>query len=176
VARSVTLGQAVERATDAFKIVDLSHLWVLLDVHEKDLGRVHVGQAVELRTDALGTQGLQARVTYVHPFLDERTRTAAVRIRFDNPDGTLRPGQFVSARLKGDPRHAGPEVLTVPRRALERSDGKSCVFLRRGNAFERRFVEPGASAGDRTEIVHGLALGDEIAVDGAFLLKSEAAR
>jgi cobalt-zinc-cadmium efflux system membrane fusion protein len=176
VARAVTLGQAVERATDAFKIVDLAHLWVLLDVHEKDLGRVHVGQEVDLRTDALRGEKLKALVAYVHPLLDERTRTAHVRIRFDNPDGKLRPGQFVSARLKGDAKRAAVEVLAVPRHAVETFDGKPCVFVKSGDGFAKRPVELGMASGELVEVRAGINEGDEVAGDGAFLLKSEAMR
>jgi cobalt-zinc-cadmium efflux system membrane fusion protein len=176
VARQVTLGQAVERATDAFKIVDLAHLWVLLDVHEKDLGRVHVGQEASLRTDALRGEKLGARVAYVHPLLDERTRTAHVRIRFDNSDGKLRPGQFVTARLKGDAKLTAVEVLAVPRHAVETLEGKPHVFVKSGDGFLKRPVELGLASGDLIEVRSGLNEGDEVAGDGAFLLKSEAMR
>lgn len=177
IARAVTLGQAVERATDAFKIVDLQHLWVLLDLHEKDVERVHVGQRVELSTDTLPGQLVRARVAYVNPLIDERTRTAHVRIELDNPDGQLRPGQFVTARLVGDPARAAREVLAVPRRALQTIDGKALVFVKSAaGGFDKRVVELGVSGGDIVEVRSGVADGDEVAADGAFLLKSELLR
>lgn len=176
VSRAIALGQAVERGTDAFQIVDLSQLWVLLDVHEKDLGRVHVGQKVEISTEA-ASGVLRGAVGYVSPIVDEKTRTANVRISFDNHAGLLRPGQYVTARLLGDPAHAGPPVLVVPRRCLQRVEGKLIVFVRTaGGRFERRTVESGAAAGDLVEVRAGLAEGEEVASDGAFLLKSELLR
>jgi len=175
VARAIALGQAVERGTDAFQIVDLSRLWVLLDVHEKDLGRVHVGQHVELHTDA-GGEVSSAEVGYVSPIVDEKTRTAHVRIAFDNRAAGLRPGQYVTAKLRGDPAHA-PSVLCVPRRCLQRIEGKLVAFVRRPDGgFERRIVESGSAAGDLVEVRAGLVEGDEVASDGAFLLKSELLR
>jgi cobalt-zinc-cadmium efflux system membrane fusion protein len=176
VARTVTLGQAVERATDAFKIVDLSRLWVLLDLHEKDVERVHVGQMVELRAEALGPDVLQARVAYVSPLVDEAMRTTHVRIQLDNRQGHLRPGQFVTARLVGDPTHTRNEVLAVSRRAVQTVDGKALLFRKRPGGFERLPVELGASAGDLVEVRSGAVAGDEVAADGAFLLKSELLR
>ncbi len=176
VARSVTLGQAVERATDAFKLVDLRRLWVLLDLYEKDLPRVRVGQRVELSTEAHPGEPLHARVAYINPIIDEKTRTAHVRITLDNAGGRLRPGQFVTARLIAEPGQSGVEALAVSRRAVQTVDGKSVVFVRAPQGFVRRAIEPGASGGDLIEIRQGLAEGEEVATDGAFLLKSELLR
>jgi cobalt-zinc-cadmium efflux system membrane fusion protein len=177
VARTITLGQAVERATDAFKIVNLSHLWVLLDLYEKDLSRVHVGQKVELRTEAYPGEVFRAEVTYVNPIIDEKTRTASVRIEFDNPKGKLQPGQFVSAKIIGDPKYAPADVIAIPRKAVVSVEGKPLVFVRApGRGFERRVVELGVSGGDLVEVRRGVAEGEEVATDGAFLLKSELLR
>jgi membrane fusion protein, heavy metal efflux system len=175
VSRTVTLGQAVERATDAFKIVNLAKLWVLLDLYEKDLNRVRVGQKAELSTEAHPGEVFHARVGYVNPLIDEKTRTAHVRIELDNPGGKLRPGQFVTARLVGD--GASPvEALAVPRSAVQAVEGRSVVFVRGPSGFARRAVELGASGGDLVEIRQGVAEGEEVVTDGAFLLKSELLR
>jgi membrane fusion protein, heavy metal efflux system len=176
VTRSLALGQAVERGTDAFEIVDLTHLWVLLDVHEKDLARVAVAQEVELVTESGGDQPLRARVSYVSPIVDDKTRTAHVRIAFDNRRRLLRPGQYVTARLVANPDRSGVAVLCVPRGCLQRVDGKLVAFVRRGDHFERRAVDAGAAAGELIEVRSGLLEGDEVATDGAFLLKSELLR
>ena len=100
--RTITLGQAIERATDAFKIADLSHLWVNLDLYEKDLSRVRVGQEVEVRADAFPGEIFRGRVAYVVPVIDEATRTAKVRLEFENHEGRLSLGQLVTARIVGD--------------------------------------------------------------------------
>jgi len=175
VARSVTLGQSVERSTDAFKIINLTHLWVLLDLYEKDLTRVHEGQKAELLTEAHPGEVFRARVAYIHKIVDEKTRTAGVRIELDNPDGKLRPGQFVTARLLGDPRHT-IDALAIPRRAVQTIEGKTIVFVRTPRGFERRAVELGTSGGDLVEVKSGVVAQEEVATDGAFLLKSELLR
>jgi cobalt-zinc-cadmium efflux system membrane fusion protein len=174
--RKVTLGQAVERATDAFKIADTTHVWVSLDLYEKDLARVHVGQEVEMRTDARPGEAFRGRVAFVVPVIDQATRTAKVRLEFANPDGLLHAGQLVTARILADPKLATDEVLAIPRSAIEQVEGKTVVFVQSGEAFERRSVLLGTSGGDRVEVRKGLMAGERVAVDGAFLLKSELLR
>jgi cobalt-zinc-cadmium efflux system membrane fusion protein len=174
--RKVTLGQAVERATDAFKIADTTHVWVSLDLYEKDLARVHVGQEVEMRTDSLPGETFRGRVAFVVPVIDEATRTAKVRLEFPNPNGALHAGQLVTARIVADSKLATNEVLAVPRSAIEQVEGKTVVFVKAGDAFERRNVLLGTSGGDRVEVRKGLNPGEMVAVDGAFLLKSELLR
>lgn len=176
ISRTITLGQAVERATDAFKVVNLSKLWVLLDLYEKDLNKVHVGQRAEVRTEAYPGEIWKARVEYVTPIVDDKTRTASVRIEFDNPNGKLRPGQFVTAKLFGDPATATREVLAAPRKAIVTVQGKNMVFVKTPQGFERRIVELGASGGTDVEITQGVSEGEELATDGAFMLKAELLR
>jgi cobalt-zinc-cadmium efflux system membrane fusion protein len=174
--RKVTLGQAVERATDAFKIADTSHVWVSLDLYEKDLARVHVGQEVEMRTDSRPGEVFRGHVAFIVPVIDEATRTAKVRLEFPNPKGVLHAGQLVTARIVADPKQAVNEVLAVPRSAIEQVEGKTVVFVQTGETFERRNVMLGTSGGDRVEVRKGLTAGEIVAVDGAFLLKSELLR
>lgn len=175
--RTITLGQAIERATDAFKIADLSHLWVNLELYEKDLSRVRVGQEVEVRADAFPGEIFRGRVAYVVPVIDEATRTAKVRLEFENREGRLSLGQLVTARIVGDGHRGTPEVLAVPRNAVERVEGRPVVFVAdSGGAFRQRAVELGGSGGELVEIRAGLAAGEVVAADGAFLLKSELLR
>jgi membrane fusion protein, heavy metal efflux system len=178
IARAITLGQAVERATDAFKIADLRHLWVNLDLYEKDLAHVRVGQQVEVRADAFPGEVFPGRVAYVVPVIDEATRTAQVRLEFENRQVQLSVGQLVSALIVGDGHRGSPEVLAVPRNAVARIDGRPVVFVaaRKGDEFQQRPVELGASGGEMIEVRQGLVAGEAVAVEGAFLLKSELLR
>jgi len=175
--RAVTLGQAVERATDAFKIADTGHVWVDLDLYEKDLPRVHVGGQVEIRADAYTSEVFKGRVAYVVPVVDQATRTAKVRVELANQGGKLSFGQLVTARLVGDPSTVATAVIAVPRAAIEHVDGRPVVFVKTaGGAFERRAVELGVSTGAEVEIRRGVVEGELVAADGAFLLKSELLR
>jgi cobalt-zinc-cadmium efflux system membrane fusion protein len=174
--RLVTLGEAVEHASDAFKIADLSRVWVLLDLYEKDLARVHVGQALEVRTETYPGEIFRGRVAYVVPVIDMATRTAKVRVEIDNRVGKLRLGQLVNAKLIGTAEATAAPVLTVPRGAVQSIDGKPLVFLKVKNGFERRAIETGVSGGDLVEVRSGLNAGDEVASEGGFLIKSELLR
>ena len=174
--RLVTLGQAVERASDAFKIADLSKVWVMLDLYEKDLANVHVGQAARLRTDSLPGEVFTGHVAYIVPVIDEATRTAKVRVEIDNRARKLNIGQLVTAKLLGSSTSTADPVLAIPRTALQRVDGKPVVFVKGPKGFERRGVELGISGGDLIEIRAGLREGEAVATSGAFLLKSELLR
>lgn len=174
--RKVTLGQAVERATDAFTIADTSVVWVTLDLYEKDLFRVKTGQPVEVATESWPGETFHGKVGFIVPVIDPATRTAKVRLEFDNPNGRLQPGQLVTARILARSDTNGPEVLAVPRSAVEQVEGKTVVFVENGSGFERRNVRIGRSAGDHVEIRDGLSPGERIATRGAFLLKSELLR
>jgi cobalt-zinc-cadmium efflux system membrane fusion protein len=176
ITRSISLGQAVQPATDAFAVANLSQLWVQLDLFEKDLPYVHADQRAEIRTEVYPGRTFPARVAYIGQVIDEKTRTAPVRIEFDNHEGLFRPGQFVTATLQGDPSRVTSEVLAVPRKAVLTVDGKPLVFVQDGPGFGKRGIELGASGGQMIEVRSGLAVGDKIAVDGGFLLKSELLR
>jgi len=119
----------------------------------------------------------QAHVAYVTPFVEQKTRTASIRLEFDNPRGELVPGQFVRAHLIGDSSALRREVLAVPRSAVQLVEGKRIVFVKdQGGGFVARTVEIGSSSGGRVEVRSGLDEGEEIATTGGFLLKSELLR
>ena len=174
--RKVTLGQAIQPAEDAFKLANLNRVWVQLDLYEKDLARVRVGLAVEVRTDAYPGEVVKGRVAYVSPVIDIATRTAQIRVEIDNRKGRLHIGQLVNAKLFGNPDANATPVLAVPRTSIQRIDGKALVFLKVANGFQRQFVEIGLSGGELIEIRSGLQLGQEVASEGGFLLKSEMLR
>ncbi len=175
--REVSLGQAVQPATTAFQVADLSHLWVLLDLFEKDLPYVHSEQHAEIRTEVYPGKSFPARVALVGSVIDEKTRTAPVRIEFDNVDRVFRPGQFVTATLRGDSSSAGNPVLALPRKAVITVEGRPLVFVEDpGGSFSRRPIELGHSGGSLVEIRSGVSEGEQVVADGGFLLKSELLR
>ena len=176
ITRSISLGQSVQPATDAFSVANLGQLWVQLDLFEKDLPYAHADQKAEIRTEVYPGKSFPARVAYVGQLIDEKTRTAPVRIEFDNHEGLFRPGQFVTATLHGDPSRVINEVLAVPRKAVLTVEGKPLVFVQEPNGFTKRAVELGASGGTQVEVRSGLSVGEKVAVDGGFLLKSELLR
>ena len=129
--RKVTLGQAVERATDAFKIADTSHVWVSLDLYEKDLSRVHVGQEVEMRTDALPGE-IVPRPGRVHRARSSTRRRARRRCAWSSRTRRARctPGQLVTARIVADPTAGDGRGAGRPaQRRSSRSRARPVVFV-----------------------------------------------
>jgi len=131
---------------------------------------------IELLTESRPGETFRGRVGFIVPVVDPATRTAKVRLEFPNPNGALQAGQLVTAKIRGEPGRGAPEVLAVPRSAVEQVDGKTVVFVENSGGFERRNVLTGRSGGDHVEIREGLNPGERIAVEGAFLLKSELLR
>lgn len=169
------MGQVVDPTHVVLRVADLSTVWVMLDVYERDLARVRPGDTAEIRSEAYPDRVFSGRVGLVESVVDTRTRTARVRIEVANEGHQLRPGQFVRARVMthGESRNA----ICVPARALTQFEGTQSLFVEVGrNHYELRPVEVGARAGDDVEIVRGLAENDAVVTDGVFALKSELLR
>jgi RND family efflux transporter MFP subunit len=176
VARDVVLGQVIEPTTTAFQIADPARVWVLLEVFERDLARVAVGDSAELETDAQPGLRHRGHVMHIATSVDDSTRTARVRIEVENPDGALRPGQFVRARLRAG-EAAGRAVVAVPRGAVVQVEGRPAAFVAVSEGeFELRTLELGVADGDDLEVLRGVDAGEVLVVRGSFALKSELLR
>lgn len=172
VERKVELGAAVGRdnlETELFVIVDLSSVWVELSVAAADLPLIKVGQAVKIsaRSVAETTTG---KIVFVSPLVDKETRTARVVAEIPNADKTWRPGSFVTAAIAVSERTA---PVVAPTTALQKSDGRSIVFVRTKDGFEKREVVLGQREDQAIEVVSGLMAGETIAATNTFSLKAE---
>jgi Cu(I)/Ag(I) efflux system membrane fusion protein len=176
--KSVVAGARVGPDAPLFEIADLSQVWILADVYEADLPRVSVGQKATVRLSYWPGRAWVGRVSYLFPTLDEKSRTARVRIVVDNPKGELKPEMFADVELESASRRA----LVVPDDAVIDAGTHAVVFVVRpgragAGAGDRelapREVELGARAGGKVEIRRGLAEGDEVALGASFLLDSE---
>jgi len=166
----VAAGETVEPDRELMTLTDLSTVWVLADVYEKDLAKVRVNSDVDIRVDAYPDRVFTGRLTYVGDTIDPQTRTAKVRCIVANPDDLLKLEMFVRVSAQ---THNNREALTVPAAALQHIDGQSVVFVRRSpSRFERRNVELGSVAGEVVEIRSGIRANDVIAGVGSFYLKS----
>jgi cobalt-zinc-cadmium efflux system membrane fusion protein len=177
VEKHVTIGELVMPERSLFTIADLGHVWIWIDVYERDLGSVHIGDDVEVTVDADPASTFHGQVTYVSDKVDPDTRTVRARIDVDNPERTLRPGMFARVTVS-DPHStsAGPS-LAVPAGAVLREGDGFIVFVALGEGrFERRQVGPGRKTVEFVEILSGLEPGAEVVVEGGFLLRSEASK
>lgn len=173
VERNVAPGQFIEGQLVAFKVADLSHLWIELDVFERNLSLIQVGDRAELKPLSGNSGTLEGKVAKVASTIDQETHSAKVRIEVENRDGRLRVGQAVKATIHCSGGKPTPRPL-IPTRAVTFVDGKPKVFVAVSPHTVRvTRVLLGANDGDETEITDGLSETDAVVSDGAFALKSE---
>lgn len=170
VERLVSAGQLLQAgATQCFTISDMNSVWVLVNVYEKDLAEVHVGDPVVIQSDAY-PEAFHGRISYVAPALDPNTRTVQARIVTPNPGQKLKKDMYVTAIASaGSIRDA----LAVPDAAVLRdTENLPFVYVQAGaNQFARRPVKLGFSQGGRTQITEGLNVGEHIVDDGGIFLQ-----
>ncbi|QSV46667.1 efflux RND transporter periplasmic adaptor subunit [Geobacter benzoatilyticus] len=166
------VGELADPSTSLYTVADLSSVWVMVDINEKDLAKVHRGQPAAVTVSAFPELKLKGRITYIADLVDEATRTVKARVEVANPGRKLKPEMFASVELAlaAD----APPVLAVPEDAVQDLDGEKVVFVAEGSdEFAARPVQTGRAAGGLVEIVSGLAEGENYAVKGSFILKSE---
>jgi Cu(I)/Ag(I) efflux system membrane fusion protein len=170
--KNVVQGQMVEAGTTLYRLADLGLVWVYAEVYEQDLPYVQLGQEAVVKLSSLPDREFRGRVTYIYPDVDEKTRTAKVRLEFENPGYFLKPGMFVSAEITSE---LEPSALLVPDSAVLRSGKKNTVFVAlSGGKFDPRTVELGPeSEDDMVEVTSGLQAGERIVTSGQFMLDSE---
>lgn len=164
-------GAQVSPGMALMQIADLSHAWIVVQVAEAQAAALQAGAAATAQLAGQSTQ-LKGRIEYVYPTADASSRTVTARIAFDNPDGSLKPGQYASVRLQAG---AGAEVLSVPTEAVIRTGSGARVIVALGDGrFEPRNVLIGQEGEDRTAILSGLQPGEAVVASGQFLIDSEA--
>lgn len=167
--KHLTFGENVGAEADIFTIADLSTVWVNMNIYQKDLVSIRKGQTVAIEIGH-GIPSVEGKIAWVGPRVDEGTRTATARIELPNPDGSLRPGLFVTARVAVGSSPAG---IVAPKSALQTFEGKSVVFVRDEDGFEPKPVEIGRENGTTVEILSGLVSGQTYAAEGSFTLKAQ---
>lgn len=172
--RSVNPGEIVQANAEMLRIADLSSVWVIAQVYEKDLAGIRVGTGARVTSSAYPNQSLLGRVSYIDPGLDPATRTAQVRIEMANPGQRLKIGMFVDvtfASIGG----SMTSVPVVPATAVQNLDERQIVFLATGTAgvFVLRPVRVGAESNGRVPVLEGLTAGERVVTEGSFLLRAE---
>ncbi len=171
--RTAVVGQMLEPAVPAFRIGDLSTLWLTVHAFERDAVRIEKGVAAKLTFPALPGQNFQGTVAVVGRHVERESRTVPVRIDMRNSGNVLRPGMSATATLPVG--GSGEPILTVPVAAVQRVRNEWCVFLPKdASTFEIRRIGRGRDLGGEVEVLSGLRAGEQIVVDGAFLLKAQA--
>lgn len=175
--RMANVGLNVDQSSKLLTVVDLSSVWVVADVYEKDFGRVKVGAPARLTTSAYPDLVLQGRVSYIDPAVSPGTRTAKVRVEVPNPRRDLRLGMFAEVLLGGDGAAGGSAL--IPRSAVQNVGDRTVVYLvnpRKEGEFIEREVRLGAPAGDMISVVSGVQPGDVVVSEGSFHVRAERER
>lgn len=172
--RHATAGEVASPERPLFVVGDVSRVWVVGRVYEKDVGAARTGMPATARLQAYPERAWTGEIDFVSAVLDEATRSAEVRMTLSNAEGLLKPGLFGSILLAGP--DAGVPPIVVPEGAVQELDRKTVVFVPAGepNAFVAKAVVPGARAEGWVELVSGLGESEKLVVEGAFTLKSAA--
>src|ERR1043165_2527175 len=174
ISRSVNPGEVVEANKELLRVADLSTVWVVAQVFEKDLALVRVGSGASVTSDAYPGRVFRGRVTYVDPQIDQATRTAQVRVELANPGQALKLGMYVNVAF-GATGAAEATAPTVAASAVQNLNGQTGVFLATGdpNTYVVRAVRLGSESGGRYPVLEGLFVGDRGATQGSFMLRAE---
>jgi len=171
--KAVTQGEVVNPEKILFMVTDLSTLWVVIDVYEKDMSRLKVGSSVKVSVTAFPGKTFKGKISYISDVVDEKTRTEKARVTIDNAGGLLKPGMFATVIVEAT--SGGTErLIAVPEEAVQIEGSLRYVFVQIApDKFKRRDVETGRALGKNLEITSGLKEGEMVAVKGGFTLKSE---
>ena len=164
-------GQFVMPSQALMEIVDLSSIWVIAEIFESQADWVKKGQRAKASLPYLPGENIEGMVDYVYPALDPMTRSLKVRMRFDNPDESIKPNMYADVEIFAKPKK---KVLTIPREALITTGDENRVIISMGDG---KFIPMKVKVGMRTdrgvEILNGLAEGDNVVTSSQFLIDSE---
>lgn len=168
--RSVTIGQVVQPADQAFLLADLSNLWFVADVPEQQAGSLMVGKTVIATIPALPDEVAKGRLSFVSPVVNPETRTVQARMDLPNPEGLFKPDMLASMTFESRPEKG----LTIPTTAVVRQDNKDYVFLQISDQkYQLREVDLGEEVGDFRVVRNGVTADQKIVLDGAFHLNNK---
>lgn len=176
IARSVNPGQVINAGLDLFVVTDLSTVWIIGDLYERDFSRVRVGSAATITFPSMPDRAVKGRVAYIDPRVDPATRTAKVRVEVPNRGGELRLRMFVTMSIQTGTTE---RIMVVPRAAVQTMGDRSVVYVPaegEEGKFVERTVRLGPPAGEFVPVLDGLKPGDKVVTDGSFYLRAEAAR
>ncbi|MGH9948563.1 MAG: efflux RND transporter periplasmic adaptor subunit [Pyrinomonadaceae bacterium] len=172
--RSVNPGEVVEANKELLKVTNLSTVWVIAQVYEKDLSKLRVGSGASVTSDAYSGRLFRGHVTYVDPNIDQQTRTIPARVELENPGQVLKIGMFVNVAF-GSMGNAESTAPVIPSTTVQNMDGRQIVFVAtdKPNVFIVRTVRLGKEDNGRYIVLEGLNVGDRVVTNGSFALRAE---
>jgi membrane fusion protein, heavy metal efflux system len=170
VERLVGPGQLLQTGvTQCFTISNTGTVWVLVNVYQSDLPFIHIGDAVEINTEAY-PELFHGKISFIAPALDPTTRTLQARIVTENPGKKLKRDMYVTAFVKAG---SIPDAITVPDAAvLHDTENQPFVYVQtKPGQFARRVVTLEQSVNGRTRVTSGLQEGEQVVADGSLFLQ-----
>jgi len=168
----ISEGAYVKPMTRVMQLADLHTVWILAEIDESDIAFLRTGQKAVATFDAFPGQRWSGAVDYIYPDINTATRTAKLRLRFDNPNLRLQPNMYAHITIDAMPQH---HVVHIPLQALIRTGHSQRVVVSLGNGrFDVCPVEAGFTSGDQVEILKGLRAGQRVVTSAQFMLDSEA--
>lgn len=172
--RNITRGEVVETHQKFFTVANLTDVWVVGNVPEKDVRFIRKDQKVDVVLAAYPHAIFSGTITYVGDTLDPATRTMRLRVTVPNPDRLLKPEMFAVIRVYAA---SSPDELSLPIEAVQNGPAGTMVFVQRGpGEFEARAVKLGYEQGDLVQVLGGVRAGELVVTKGSFALKSEMER
>ncbi len=165
----MTPGELIGDEKHIVTVANLGSVWAELNVYQKDLGDVKVGQLVEVESPHTKSV-FRNKLFYISPTVDEETRTAIARVKLNNSKGVWKPGMFVSGKVYTSSKKV---KVAVPKNAIQILEGQKVVFVKEGDGFKPRVVSIGLENENLVEILDGLHVGEKYISQGAFTFKSE---
>lgn len=172
--RTVNSGEVIEANKELMRVTDLSSVWVVGQVYEKDLAKIHVGSGANITSETYPNSTFRGQVSYVDPKIDQATRTAQVRIELANPGQMFKIGMYVNVGF-ATLGTAEKTMPMVPKDAVQTIGNQQFVFLgtEKSNEFILRPVRLGPESNGFYPVMEGVNVGDRIVSQGSFLLRAE---
>ena len=169
--RSAIEGMRVQPGGVLFRIADHSMVWALIDIAERDLGAIAIGQSATVRARSFPGRDFAGKIEIIYPEINKETRTARLRVALPNPEELLLHDMYVDAEIAIG---SGTPVLAVPESAVMDTGSRQAVFIDKGQGrFEPRDVKLGQRGDGYVEIREGIAEGEPIVVSANFLIDAE---
>jgi RND family efflux transporter MFP subunit len=172
--RQINEGETIMANAELLKVTNLSTVWVIGQVYEKDLASMRTGSGASVTTDAFTGEIFRGNVSYIDPNLDQNTRTAQVRIELPNAGEKLKIGMYVNiafATIGGSEN----TVPMIPKEAVQNINGQQIVFAATDNPniFLLKSVKIGVESDGMFPVLEGLFVSDKVVTDGSFMLRAE---
>ncbi|MCG6141250.1 efflux RND transporter periplasmic adaptor subunit [Leptospira mtsangambouensis] len=173
--REAIIGQAVNARDNLFTVADLSVLWINLEVYEKDLASIRMGNEAKVIPIGSKDDSLKAVVSHVGDVIDPIKKTAEIRLEVRNSKGRLRPGQSVTATVVGAMVESSVnKAKVIPADCIHKIEGENFIFVRNSDgSFSAKKIGVGKTYDNWVEITNGVESGEAIVEEGSFVLKSE---